>query len=213
MTIPDAFAFLVVILWPIIPFWWIPVHGANKLVKKLGFAIYPIIFVVWFFIAYLIYSNRVFLLEFRIDFSIIIRIIGILFSFAGTLLQLWTLKVLTARVITGVPELRNGAEANLVTTGPFSRVRHPTYLSHTLFFTGIFLSTGIVSTGFVALIDFFVVILVIIPMEENELRRRFGNEYRYYMVRIPRFIPRIKGRATTINHTKATDSRNSSKLA
>jgi protein-S-isoprenylcysteine O-methyltransferase Ste14 len=201
MTIPDALAFLVVILWPIIPLWWIPVHGANKLVKKLGFAIYPIIFVVWFFIAYLIYSNRVFLLEFHIDFSIIIRISGILFVFAGTLLQLWTLKVLTARVITGVPELRNGAETQLVTTGPFSRVRHPTYLSHTLFFTGIFLSTGIVATGFV--------ILVIIPMEENELLRRFGDEYRYYMVCIPRFIPRIRGRATKINHTKATDSRNS----
>jgi protein-S-isoprenylcysteine O-methyltransferase Ste14 len=209
MTIPDALAFLVVILWPIIPLWWIPVHGANKLVKKLGFAIYPIIFVVWFFIAYLIYSNRVFLLEFHIDFSIIIRISGILFVFAGTLLQLWTLKVLTARVITGVPELRNGAEAQLVTTGPFSRVRHPTYLSHTLFFTGIFLSTGIVATGFLALIDFFVVILVIIPMEENELLRRFGDEYKYYMVCIPRFIPRIRGRATKINHTKATDSRNS----
>jgi protein-S-isoprenylcysteine O-methyltransferase Ste14 len=209
MTIPDALAFLVVILWPIIPLWWIPVHGANKLVKKLGFAIYPIIFVVWFFIAYLIYSNKVFLLEFHIDFSIIIRISGILFVFAGTLLQLWTLKVLTARVITGVPELRNGAETQLVTTGPFSRVRHPTYLSHTLFFTGIFLSTGIVATGFVALIDFYVAILVIIPMEENELLRRFGDEYRYYMVCIPRFIPRIRGRATKINHTKATDSRNS----
>jgi len=77
MTIPDAFALLVVTLWPIIPLWWIPVHGVNKLVKKLGFAMYPIIFVVWFFIAYLIYCNRVFLLEFRIDFPIIIRITGI----------------------------------------------------------------------------------------------------------------------------------------
>ncbi len=192
MIIPDVLALLVVALWPIIPLWWIPVHGVNKLVKKLGFAIYPIIFVVWFFIAYIIYSNRVFLVEFRIDFPIIIRITGILFAFTGTFLQLWTLKILTFRVITGVPELRNGAEVKLVTTGPFSRVRHPTYLSHTLFFTGIFLSTGIVATGFVALIDFCVAILVIIPMEENELLRRFGDEYRHYMVRVPRFIPRIK---------------------
>jgi protein-S-isoprenylcysteine O-methyltransferase Ste14 len=213
MTILDAVALFVVMLWPIIPLWWIPVHGANKLARKLGFVTYPIIFTLWFFIAYFVYSHRAFLLEFWTDFSMTIRITGILLAFFGTLLQLWALKVLSARVITGVLELRNDVETKLIITGPFSRVRHPTYLSHTLFFTGIFLLTGVLATGLVALIDCFVVILIIVQMEENELLVRFGDEYRYYMVSTPRFIPRMRGRTSVIDHTKAVGSRNSSKPA
>lgn len=189
MTMPGAIALIVIVIWPIIPLWWIPVHGANNLVKKLGFAIYPIIFVLWAFVAYIIYSNRIFLLGFQIDFSIVIRITGILFSCAGFLLQLWALKALTATVMTGIPEIRTNTKGRLVTKGLFSRVRHPTYLSHTLFFTGIFLSTGIMATALITLIDFIVVILIIIPMEEQELLARFGDEYRLYMARTPRFIP------------------------
>jgi protein-S-isoprenylcysteine O-methyltransferase Ste14 len=192
MTPPDAIALLLIMLWPIIPLWWIPVHGANKLIKKLGFVIYPIIFVIWAFSAYPIYMNRLFLLGFRIDFSIVIRASGILFAFVGIILQLWALKVLSARVITGVPEIISGGESRLVLRGPFSHVRHPTYLSHTLFFFGIFFSTGILVTGIVALLDFLIVSLIIIPLEENELLQRFGDEYRLYMIRTPRFIPRIR---------------------
>jgi protein-S-isoprenylcysteine O-methyltransferase Ste14 len=209
----DAITLLIAILWPIIPLWWIPVHGANKLIRKLGFAIYPIFFVLWVFIAYPIYINRVFLLGFRIDFSIIIRAMGTFCAFAGLVLQLWTLKALTATVITGVPEIINGSKARLVMHGPFSRVRHPTYLSHTLFFTGIFLLTGVFATGFIALIDLLIVTLIIIPLEEKELLQRFGDEYRSYMARIPRFIPRLREQAPTGKEANPTDTGNSSKPA
>jgi hypothetical protein len=48
----DTIVLLILMLWPIIPLWWIPVHGANKLVKNIGFLMYPIMFVLWIFIAY-----------------------------------------------------------------------------------------------------------------------------------------------------------------
>jgi protein-S-isoprenylcysteine O-methyltransferase Ste14 len=213
MTLSDAIALIVIMFWPVIPLWWIPVHGANRLIKKLGFAIYPIIFIIWFFIAYLIYMNRAFLLGFPINFSIIIRTVGILLAFVGTILQLWALKTLSARVITGVPEVINGETARLVVEGPFSRVRHPTYLSHSLFFIGIFLSTGIMATGFVALIDFIIVALIIVPMEEHELLSRFGDEYRLYMARTPRFFPRMRQKIPKGNEEDLTKTINSSKLA
>jgi len=136
-----------------------------------------------------------------------------LLVFAGTLLQLWTLKVLTARVITGVPEVINGESARLVVGGPFSRVRHPTYLSHSLFFIGIFLSTGTMATGFVALIDFIIVALIIVPMEEKELLSRFGDEYRLYMARTPRFLPRMRKQIPKRNEESPTNTINTSKLA
>ena len=40
-------------------------------------------------------------------------------------------------------------------------------------------------------VDFIIVALVIIPMEEKELLQRFGEEYRVYMTQTPRFIPRL----------------------
>jgi protein-S-isoprenylcysteine O-methyltransferase Ste14 len=209
----DIIALLILMLWPIIPLWWIPVHGANKLVKNIGFLMYPIMFVLWIFIAYPIYVNSAFLLGYRIDFSIVIRAAGIFCACVGSLLQLWTVKVLTARTITGVPEVFNGVKTALTVHGPFSRVRHPTYLSHTLFFLGIFLSSGILAVGLVALIDFLIVSLIIIPLEENELQQRFGDEYRSYMTRVPRFIPRLSKQAKTEAGDKLTDTGNSSKLA
>jgi protein-S-isoprenylcysteine O-methyltransferase Ste14 len=187
----DTIALLVVMVWPIIPLWWIPVHGTKKVVKKIGFLIYPIVGVLWIFIAYPIFVNRTFLLGCRIDFSMLIKAGGIFCSCAGVLLQLWALKVMSLRVITGVPEVFNSIKARLTVHGPFSYIRHPTYLSHTLFFLGIFLLTGILATGLVVLVDFLIISFIIVPLEEKELLQRFGNEYRSYMARVPRYIPRL----------------------
>jgi len=191
-AISEFVALIVVLIWPIIPLWWIPVHGANRFVKKLGFAVYPVVFLAWILVSYPIYANRDCLLRTRIDLAGPWLAVGMFCIIAGTFLQLWTLKLLTARGITGIPEIFGKTRAKLVVSGPFSYIRHPTYLSHTLFFLGIFLSTGVVATGIVALIDFIAVNLIIIPMEEKELLQRFGNEYRIYMDCVPRLIPRWK---------------------
>lgn len=187
----DTIALLVTMLWPIIPLWWLPIHGANKVVKRIGIFIYPIIGMLWIFIAYAIYANRTFLLECRVDFFILMKIGGIFCACVGILIQLWTLKVLNLGTITGVPEIFNGAKATLIVHGPFLHVRHPTYVSHALFFLGIFLLTGILITGLIVLIDFLIISLIIIPLEERELLRRFGDEYRSYMASVPRYIPRL----------------------
>lgn len=187
----DAVAFLVILFWPIIPLWWIPVHGANKVVRKIGLLMYPIIGVSWILIAYPIYVNRELLLEYRVDFTIPIRVLGMLCVCAGLFLQVWTLKVLNIKTITGIPEIFERVKARMTIQGPFLYVRHPTYVSHTIFLLGIFLSTGILATGCVALIDFFIVNLIIIPLEEGELLQRFGDEYRSYMKSVPRYIPRL----------------------
>jgi len=191
LTALDIIALLVTMLWPIIPLWWIPVHGANRIVRRIGFFIYPTVGVFWIFIAYTIYVNRTFLLECRIDFFIIMKIGGIFCACIGILLQLWTLKVLSLGTITGVPEIFSGAKTTLTVHGPFLHIRHPTYVSHTLFFLGIFLTTGILITGLIVLIDFLIISLIIIPLEENELLRRFGDEYESYMASVPRYIPRL----------------------
>lgn len=78
---------------------------------------------------------------------------------------------------------------------------------------GIFLSSGIQAVGLFAQIDFLIVSLIIMYLEENELQQRFGDEYRSYMIRVPRFIPRLSKQAKTEEGDKLTDTGNSSKLA
>lgn len=185
--------FLVLVLWPVIPLWWIPVHGARELMRRIGLSRYPFIFVLWLPIAYLIYDNRGFLLEYRIHFPVTVMLTGISLGLTGIFLQLWALKELTTKVITGVPEILNDPRSRLIVRGPFSHIRHPTYVSHTLMFAGVFLFSGVLATALVALIDFCIVSLIIVPMEEKELLQRFGDEYHSYMARVPRFVPRIRG--------------------
>ena len=79
----------------------------------------------------------------------------------------------------------------LVTHGPYRWVRHPLYVVATIGF----LSLSIVaSNGFMmimALIAFIAVALFVVPKEEAELIRKFGNEYREYQERTGKFAPRL----------------------
>ena len=91
-----------------------------------------------------------------------------------------------------MPEIFSKVKSDLVRKGPFSVVRHPTYLAHTLIFTGVFLITEVLAVGVVAVVDFIVVNTIIIPFEEKELLSRFGTEYELYKKQVPaRFFPHV----------------------
>jgi protein-S-isoprenylcysteine O-methyltransferase Ste14 len=92
--------------------------------------------------------------------------------------------------IIGVPELSGRVEGSLVAKGPFSTVRHPTYLANTLMLSSVFLITGVLTIGIVALADCIIVNSIIIPLEERELADRFGEKYASYKRNVPsRFFP------------------------
>jgi protein-S-isoprenylcysteine O-methyltransferase Ste14 len=190
--VADHIAFVLIVLWPVIPLWWIPVHAAKELVQRIGPWAYVIICAAWLSIACLLYVHKEPILAYRLDLPLFIRIVGILLLISGGLLQLWTIRALTIKGITGKPELENETDGTLVTNGPFAIARHPTYLSHTLMFLGAFLWTGIIAAGLVTLIDFTVIHAMIIPLEERELLIRFGGVYESYAGRTSRFFPRIR---------------------
>jgi protein-S-isoprenylcysteine O-methyltransferase Ste14 len=79
-------------------------------------------------------------------------------------------------------------EQRLVTEGIRGRVRHPYYLAHLLHLTGWAVGTG--SAAVWGLWLFGVVTgAVMLPMEERELVRRFGDSYREYRRRVPALFP------------------------
>jgi len=77
----------------------------------------------------------------------------------------------------------------LVTTGPYRLVRHPLYSSAALAITGnslVMANWFIFGTGCLML----VLLAIRTRKEEENLIARFGNDYRDYMQRTGRFVPR-----------------------
>jgi len=95
------------------------------------------------------------------------------------------------RQLGGLPEvLPNQREQRLVTTGIRSRVRHPVYLGHLCEMLAWSVGTGLLVCW---LLTAFAVATgaVMIHMEDSELQRRFGDEFRNYRERVSAILPRI----------------------
>ncbi|MBI5050508.1 MAG: DUF1295 domain-containing protein [Nitrospirae bacterium] len=181
----EKLALITLILWPIIPLFWIPVHGLSKIFKKLGALTYLMPLVTWLPLAYLIYENRVLLLQFKIKLAVVLNILGIPILVSGTLIHIWTGMLLRPWGLVGLPEVSDRTKSRLVAEGPFLVVRHPTYLAHILMLIGIFLMTEVLAIAVVTILDILIVRTVIIPLEEKELLSRFGKDYELYKKRAP----------------------------
>ncbi len=178
------------IFWPVIPIFWIPLHSGIALFRKIGIFTYIFPLLIWIPVAYFIWNYRQFLLKIAFSFQLFVNIAGLILLLSGSILHMWTIKLLGTGTIIGLPEVFPKIKNKIIDKGPFSILRHPTYLAHTLMLSGIFLFTGFLSTGLVALLDFFAVNLIIIPLEEKEMLKRFGNDYKEYCKKVPaRFIP------------------------
>ena len=78
----------------------------------------------------------------------------------------------------------------LVTHGPYHWVRHPLYTVVTAFFVALALMTN--SWLVFALITAtFILLALRLPNEEAHLIAKFGDEYRAYMQRTGKFLPRL----------------------
>jgi protein-S-isoprenylcysteine O-methyltransferase Ste14 len=191
MSATDILAFITILVWPAVPLFWIPVHGFPRFFRKIEFMSYLVPLILWLPLVWFFFAHRDFLLRFRLQVPVIIRIAGLVLLLAGTALHVWTGKLLGIKGLIGLPEISSKMHGRLTNEGPFSVVRHPTYLAHTVMFAGVFLVTGVVAVSVVTLLDFIIINTVVIPLEERELEARFGDEYRRYKKSVPQFFPRI----------------------
>lgn len=100
-------------------------------------------------------------------------------------------KHLRFAIAMGIPELvpeQHGTP--LLTKGLYSRMRHPRYVQGFLGVAAYTLICNYLAT-YVLFLAMLVIILLLVRMEERELRQRFGVEYETYCARVPRFIPRF----------------------
>jgi protein-S-isoprenylcysteine O-methyltransferase Ste14 len=88
------------------------------------------------------------------------------------------------------PTSATRAQHGLVTHGPYRWVRHPLYTIGSSFFIAL----GLVADNwFIALAGVlaFLVVALRTPKEEANLIQKFGDEYREYMRRTGRFLPKL----------------------
>ena len=80
----------------------------------------------------------------------------------------------------------------LVTTGPYRWIRHPLYTTG----AALLLAIGLMAANwFILLLGLGALAslrMVVIPLEERELLRKFGDAYRAYMHRTGRLWPRVR---------------------
>lgn len=79
----------------------------------------------------------------------------------------------------------------LVTTGIYSKIRHPGYTAYIICYLGILFLFGFLSM-LIPIFIFSYVFYNAAVKEEKYLMKKFGKEYKKYMERVPRkFIPKI----------------------
>jgi protein-S-isoprenylcysteine O-methyltransferase Ste14 len=79
----------------------------------------------------------------------------------------------------------------LVTRGPYRFVRHPTYVTFLFIPAILFLISANWLIGSASFVLFLILMVVRAPIEERELIKRFGDEYRLYMRKTNRFFPSL----------------------
>jgi protein-S-isoprenylcysteine O-methyltransferase Ste14 len=98
---------------------------------------------------------------------------------------------LTFRILAGLPEMDPDKHGiGLLREGIYARIRHPRYLEFILGLAGWSLFANYAGLYVMSAIT-IVLLLVIVEIEERELRQRFGSEYDEYAAQVPRFIPRF----------------------
>ena len=85
-------------------------------------------------------------------------------------------------------------KTGLVTSGPFSVVRHPSYWALTAIITGFFFITGVIAVAIIAAIDLAITYFITTMLEDQELVGRFGSQYIEYQLRVPKFFPKLHSR-------------------
>jgi len=180
-------------MWPFIQLFLIQVHVAPHFWRRLGIGTYLIILLEGLPLVYVIDLWQTPILHYQVLLPVSLFAVGVALVATGIGLHLWTAKLLGLRATIGYTELTSQNDPqDLIISGPFAVVRHPSYVAHTFIFTGIFLITGVIMVGIMAFADILISYFVTMELEERELRQRFGEPYHTYQRKVPKFFPNIR---------------------
>lgn len=146
---------------------------------SLGLLIIPLI---WIFTTVL--NN------FKMEFPVWLRIVGIVISVVSLFYFRWIHKTLGANWSPTL-EIRKGHE--LIKTGPYKTVRHPMYTQIWLWTIAQVLIVSNLFAGFSGIIVWAILYFIRVPKEEQMMIEVFGDEYLKYIEQTGRVFPKLNG--------------------
>ena len=118
--------------------------------------------------------------------------LGLIAMALGTAIAVARKRHLTFSILSGLPQISaQRYPGKLLTEGIYGRIRHPRYVEVVLWVLGYALIANFPALYGAALLT-PPILLLIVFLEERELEERFGEEWRAYKARVPRFIPIIR---------------------
>jgi protein-S-isoprenylcysteine O-methyltransferase Ste14 len=117
--------------------------------------------------------------------------LGLIPIAAGAAVLIWIFAAGLARAREIPGRMQKLAPPFLMTAGPYAYTRNPGYVAEMALWLGwaILFGSLAILVGFVVLT---VVIFLVLPREERGLERQFGETYRQYQARVPRWLGRTR---------------------
>ena len=110
---------------------------------------------------------------------------GIILIFFGILIALWSNSILIQKQTSIKPY---ETPSFFVEFGPFKYSRNPIYLGMVLILLGVDVLLGTLVTFIFPIIFIIIINKLFIPIEENNLHRKFGNKHLEYKKRVRKWI-------------------------
>lgn len=174
--------------------WWFAVHPFVGFWRKVGVRGTMIVMTV-FFVASVVglVTIRDTLLGPDLGLRWSLVAVGAVLAAAAIVMSVKRRKHLTLRILAGAPEVEADAEkrGQLLEEGPYALIRHPRYVEIVLATFAYAAISNYAGCWILAILTIPVIHLVVI-LEERELENRFGDAYRAYAARVPRYLPRRK---------------------
>lgn len=189
-TFRHIVALLLITLVPAVLLYWLLLHSLLPVWRRLGISASQ--YLLWAAVvaaAFLFAFWQEPLLRTDYGFQPLLAAAGVVFLAGAVIFRLQIGRFLPLSAQLGLPEIDpHGHPQKLVTEGPYAHTRHPRYLQVLLALAGWALLANYFA-GYLAALLWIPLMLVIVRLEEEELRRRFGAEHADYCQRVPRFWP------------------------
>lgn len=130
-----------------------------------------------------LYLDGVFSLS-KINF--VFNFTGIVLSFFAVVVFVWCWH-LFSKLGGGTPNPAKPPHL-LVVEGPFRRTRNPIYIAYVSYLLGCAVFFGSPSLFIISVLFFLAMNYLVVSVEEPLLEKKFGNAYKKYVKKVPRWI-------------------------
>jgi len=146
-----------------------------------------ICYTVFTFFAYILFPQTLVWANFPLPLWL--RITGAFLALVALLWFIWVHRSLGNYLSV---RLRIKESQELITDGPYRRIRHPMYSAFYLLHIAVFFLTANWFIGATWLAGLTAIILLRVKREEDMLLAKFGSRYTLYMEKTGRFLPRLR---------------------